>query len=91
MIDVDLFAFYRWVLFIIGTVYTVVVTARSLWSWVEFLWAPERWSGPLRRYVLVQALRIRIRRFTLELAQIAALTAAFFILVWLHRRLGFVD
>lgn len=90
MLEVDLFGFYRWILFLIGTVYTIVVTGRSVLSWLEWLWSPERWSGPLRRYVLVQALRIRFRRFTLELAEIAALAGAFAVLVWLHRWLGFV-
>ncbi len=87
--DIDPFAFYRWLLFIIGTVYTVIQLGRTAYSWFEWFWTVPR-GTTVRRYAAVQLLRIRLRRFTLDLMQIAVLTALFFGLVWLHHRLGFV-
>lgn len=90
MRDLDLFALYRWLLAIVCTIYTIVRLAQTAQGWIAYLWAPSSYSGPLRRYALVQVLRIRVRRFTLDLVQIVALTAAFFALLWLHRHLGYV-
>jgi hypothetical protein len=88
--DLDLFAFYRWLLAIVCTIYTFVRLGQTVHNWIGYLWAPHPRSGTLRRYALVQLLRIRLSRFTLDLVQLVALTAAFFALLWLHRRLGYV-
>ncbi len=88
--EFDLFAFYRWVLAIVCTIYTIVRLGQTIHGWIVYFWAPYSYSGALRRYALVQVLRIRVRRFTLDLVQITALTAALLALIWLHRRLGYV-
>jgi len=89
--DLDLFACYRWLLAIVCTIYTIVRLAQTAYGWIVYFWSPAPRMGVLRRYALVQMLRIRVRRFTLDLVQIAGLTAALFALLWLHRRLGYVS
>jgi hypothetical protein len=89
--DLDLFALYRWLLAIVCTVYTFVRLGQTAQGWIEYLWSAHPRSGTLRRYALVQLLRIRVTRFTFDLLQIAVLLAAFGALLWLHRRLGFVS
>jgi hypothetical protein len=90
MESLDLFAFYRWLLAIVCTVYTAVRLGQTIHGWILYFWAPYSYSGALRRYALVQLLRIRVRRFTLDLLEIVVLTAAFFAVLWLHHRLGYV-
>jgi hypothetical protein len=89
--DLDLFACYRWLLAIVCTVYTVVRLVQTAHGWIVYFWSPYPRIGVLRRYALLQVLRIRVRRFTLDLLQIAGLTAALFALLWLHHRLGYVS
>lgn len=88
-LEIDVFAFYRWLLFIAGTVYTIIQIVRTGHSWLVWFWTVPR-GATVRRYAAVQLLRIRLRRFTLDLVEIVGLTTAFFALVWLHHRFGFV-
>jgi len=81
--EFDLFTTFRWGLAVVCTIYTIVVTWQSLWSWLEwFRSSPE--TARLGRYTAALLVRIRLRRFTWELLQIAALTVAFFYIVHLH-------
>lgn len=66
----DLFEFWRLVLGILCTVYATVVTIRSLWGWCVYFSAPDRSTALMRRYVVVQLLRLQPGRFTWELLQI---------------------
>jgi hypothetical protein len=88
--DLDLFALYRWLLAIVVSVYTVIRLAQTVNNWVGYLWSAHPRSGTMRRYLTVQLLRIRLRRFTLDLLEIAALTAVLTVLLWLHHRLEYI-
>ena len=81
--DLDLFDTYRWLVAIVCTVYATIVT----WQWVVNYLEWFQSSRELKRvggYAAVLLLRIRLRRFSLELLQIGGLTALFFYIVHLH-------
>ena len=82
--DSDLFFIFRWWLAIVCTVYTIVVTWRSLWSWLLYFHSSRK-TAVLGRYTLVLLLRLRIRRFAGELGQIVLLLSALVCLIYLHR------
>jgi hypothetical protein len=86
----DLFAFYRWALAIVCSVYTVIRLGQTAQSWLAFLWEPTPYHRTLRHYATVQLLRVRVRRFATELLEIVALTLVLAGLLWLHRQLGYV-
>jgi hypothetical protein len=77
MFDVDLFTLYRWLLAWVATVYCVVVTGQSMWSWYVWLSSSDRYMVLLRRYLLVQTLRMRFRDFWGELIICLLLCVAF--------------
>lgn len=83
----DLFDFWRWFLAIACTVYTIIFTARWAWGWVVYLSARDRSITLLRHYVIVQALRLRLRRFQHEAMAILGWTAALVILLTLDGQL----
>lgn len=76
----DLYGFFRMVLAWTLTVYFVAVTAQSLWGWYVFLSGRDRYTCILRRYLVLQALRLRFRTFWGELLLCALLGAVFFML-----------
>ena len=81
--DMDLFDTYRWLLAIICTVYSVIV----IWQWLANYLQWFQSSRHLQRvggYAALLLLRLRIRRFALELLQIVGLTVLFFYVVHLH-------
>lgn len=80
----DLFYFFRWWLTIVCFVYALILTGRSLWGWIEFLSRPDRPVTVLRHYVIVQLLRLRVRRFRGELVRITAWTAALVLVIRAH-------
>jgi hypothetical protein len=82
--DFDLFELFRWLLAIVCTVYTVVVTWRSLLGWLAYFQS-SRETAVLGRYTLVLLLRTRFRRFAWELVQIIGLTVALLLLLYAHR------
>jgi hypothetical protein len=79
----DLFEAWRFVLAVACSVYAVIVTLRWIHGWVEYLYAPDRGRATLRRYAVVQLLRVRARRFLGESLQIGAWSI---LLVWLLSR-----
>lgn len=81
----DLFYFWRWLLVVICTVYTIVRLGQSIWRWHQFLWAERRSSLMMRHYLFVHALRLRVHRFTLELVQIVVLLVLLGAISWAHR------
>ena len=81
----DLFYFWRWLLVVVCTIYWLVCLGQSLWRWYEYLWAQTRSAALMRRYLVVQFLRVRVHRFTLELVQIVVLLALFAGITWAHR------
>lgn len=83
--SLDLFQVWRIVLSTLCGVYATVVTARSLWGWVEYLSGSDRRASLMRNYVLVQLLRLRPGRFAGEFTQISVWFAVFVCLLYLHR------
>jgi len=80
----DIFEFYRNLLFLILSVYTLVMTASML---VQFGWiftSPDRMAAMLRKYLAVMLLRLTFRPLMGQLLQNVALLALFIWLVWLH-------
>jgi hypothetical protein len=80
----DFFDSWRWLLATVCSVYAIVVTARSLWGWIEYFAAPDRTTALMRRYTIVHLLRLRVRPFLGEVGQIVFWTLALVILVYLH-------
>jgi hypothetical protein len=63
MPKIDFFNFFRYMLAVIVTVYATVVTLQSLYGWYVYLSAPDKYMSLIRRYVIVQGLRLRFRTF----------------------------
>jgi hypothetical protein len=82
--QVDLFYLFRWLLAMVGTVYTLVCTGQSLYRWLAYFQS-SRQTAMLGRYTLVLLLRTRGRRFVSDLCQIGFLVAAFIGLIYIHR------
>jgi len=81
MPNVDLFHLFRWGVGWIATVYATVITVQSLYGWYVYLTATDRYTRLMRRYLLAQAVRLRIRRFGGDLL-ICLLLCVAFILIW---------
>lgn len=84
LFDRDLFELWRLLLGTICTIYAIVVSVRSLWSWVVYLSVPGRTTTVMRNYVIVQLLRLKPGRFADELAQIGALLLVLLLLLRFH-------
>lgn len=82
--DLQIFATFRWLLAIVCTVYAVLVTLQTLRGWLLYFMS-SRYNAILGRYTLALLLRLRVKRFAPELAQIGALIAALAVLLWAHR------
>ena len=83
LIDVarDPFRLFRFILGIIVTVYCAIITLQSLWGWYVWLAGSDKYIGLLRRYVLVQGLRLRFRSFWGDVI-ICILLCIAFALLW---------
>ena len=81
----DLFYSWRYLLVVVCTIYWIVRLGQSLWGWYAYLWAGGRSTELTRRYLFVHFLRMRVHRFTLELAQIVVLSVLFAVVTWAHR------
>jgi hypothetical protein len=77
----DLFGFFRWLLGWFLTIYCIIITAQSLWGWWVWLAGNDRYMSLLRRYLIIQALRLRFRAFWGD-ALICLLLCAAFALIW---------
>ena len=84
MPNVDFFNFWRWLLFIVGTVYFCVITAQSLYGWYVWLGGGERYVSMVRQYVIVHGLRLRFKTFWGDVLICVLLTVAFLILWRAH-------
>ncbi|MBN1342952.1 MAG: hypothetical protein JXQ73_09750 [Phycisphaerae bacterium] len=81
----DLFYAWRYMLGVVCTIYAAVRLGQSLWRWQQYLWSGQRSTTLMRHYLVAQLVSVRVHRFTLELAQIAALLAMFGLITWAHR------
>src|SRR5947209_6725863 len=82
MPDVDFFQFFRWTLGMIATIYATVVTLQSLYGWYVFLGGSDKYIAIVRRYVIVQGLRLRFKAFWGDVIVCVLLCVAFYYL-WL--------
>ncbi len=85
MPNIDFFNFFRWLLFIIASIYATVVTLQSLWGWYIWFQGPDKFITLLRRYVLVHGLRLRFKTFWGDVIICVLLCVAFLIMWRLHR------
>jgi hypothetical protein len=83
----DLFEVYRWLLLIVGTVYTIVCLGQVLWRWLDYF-GQSRPKRVLGHYAVVLLLRTRLRRFAWDLCQVGALLAVLLYIIYLHRGLA---
>jgi hypothetical protein len=81
MPDIDLFQFFRYGVGWIATIYATVVTVQSLYGWYIYLAATDRYTGLMRRYLLVQAVRLRIMSFGGDLL-VCLLLCVLFLIIW---------
>ncbi len=81
MPDVDYFQLFRWSLGTVVTIYATVITLQSLWGWYVWLAGSDKYMSLLRRYVILQGLRVRIRGFWGDVA-ISGLLCVAFLLMW---------
>ena len=86
MCGFDLFEFYRFLLTVLVGSYCVVRLAVFIWRFQSLGVDDPRGLGLLRRYLIVQVLRVRITRFTADLLQIGALLVIVVLLVNRHWR-----
>jgi hypothetical protein len=84
LLRIEPFDFFRWVLGIIATVYATVVTAQSLWGWYVWLAGSDKYISMVRRYVIVQGLRLRFKTFWGDVLICLLLCVAFLILWRAH-------
>ena len=77
----DLFTFFRYVLAWIVTIYATIVTLQSLWGWYVWLKGQDRYTGMLRRYLIVHGLRLRFSAFWGDVL-ICLLLCVVFVLLW---------
>ncbi len=79
----DLFDVFRWSLALVCTVYASVQITVTLRAWLVYF-ATSRETALLGRYVSVQLLRLRVRRFLPEVLQITLLLVVLLVIVWVH-------
>jgi hypothetical protein len=82
----DLFHFYRFLLALIASIYSLVQLTIFVWRWQGLAGRTQGASLVLYRYFVVLLLRARFRRFFFELSTIAGLAAVLALLVALHWR-----
>ena len=82
--DIDIFSVWRWLLAVVVTVYATIVLAQSAWGYYVWLAAEDRYTAILRRYIAVQSLRVRLRKFAADLCICAGLVVILGLLGWLH-------
>lgn len=81
---IDFFQFFRYTLGTIATVYATVVTLQSLWTWYVFLAGSDKYIALIRRYVIVQGLRLRFKAFWGDVIISCLLCVAFYYLWRAH-------
>src|ERR1700677_3090402 len=84
MPNIDFFDFFRYALGTVVTIYATIVTLQSLWGWYIWLAGSDKYISLVRRYVVVQGLRLRIRAFWGDVLICILLTVAFFIIWHAH-------
>ena len=88
MPDVDFFNFFRYLLGAIVTIYATILTLQSLWGWYVYLIGSDRYVALVRRYIIVQALRLRFRAFGGDVLVCLLLCVIFGMIWYLHELLS---
>src|SRR5436853_7849558 len=84
MPQIDFFNFFRIGLGWIVTIYATIVTLQSLWGWYVWLAGSDKYISLVRRYVIVQGLRLRFKAFWGDVLICILLCVAFVILWHAH-------
>ena len=84
MPKIDLFNFFRYGLGWVVTIYATIITLQSLWGWYVWLAGTDKYISLVRRYIIVQGLRLRFRAFWGDVLICILLTVAFLILWHAH-------
>jgi hypothetical protein len=79
--ELDPYIAFRWILGTFVTIYASVVTIMSLWQWYIWLATQDKYISLVRRYIIVQGLRLRFRSFGGDLA-VSILLCIAFVLLW---------
>jgi len=85
--DFDLFYLFRYFLCVVCTIYAAARTGQTLLRWQQWLWADGRSQALVRRYLMAQLVRVRLRRFGFDVLQIIVLLAVFWQVILLHERI----
>ena len=81
MPKVDFFDFFRYALGTVVTIYATIVTFQSLWGWYVWLAGSDKYITLVRRYVVVQGLRLRVRPFWGDVL-VCILLCVTFLIIW---------
>jgi hypothetical protein len=63
MRHLDFFNFFRYLLATVVGIYATAVTVQSVYGWYVYLSGTDKYMAMIRRYVIVQGLRLRIKSF----------------------------
>lgn len=80
----DPFQFFRFWLGWAVTIYATILTFQSLYSWAVWLAGSDKYISMLRRYIILQGLRLRFKSFWGDVLVCLLLTIAFCILWRAH-------
>ncbi len=83
----SLFHLYRWILVVLGVTYATALTIAYFWNLHLQLRQAGSRGQLVRRYLLLHILRLRLRRFWLDVVEIVVLVAILWELVALHSAL----
>ena len=87
----DFFEFFRWVLGTVVTIYASVTTAQSVYGWWIYLSGQGKYITLVRRYVMLQGLRLRIKSFGGDVAVCVLLCVVWVLLLRAHQLVGRID
>ncbi len=88
---VDFFDFFRYVLGTVVSIYATVVTLQSLYGWYVYLSGQGRYYSLMRRYIMLQGLRLRIKAFGGDTLICILLTVAMILLLRAHQLVARMD
>jgi hypothetical protein len=87
MPSIDFFQFFRYTLGTIATIYATIITLQSLWGWYVWLAGSDKYVALVRRYVIVQGLRLRFKAFWGDVIICILLCVVFYYLWLAHGQL----
>jgi hypothetical protein len=88
---IDFFDFFRYALATVVTIYATVVTLQSLYTWYIYLTGEGKYYSLIRRYVMLQGLRLRIQTFGADVLVCVLLTVVLGILWHAHHLVSEID